>query len=167
MNSNIGDPPFNHLSSTINSHRQNGRFVALAALLLCGLSASAQPHISKVARELGFTIPPGVQTPIVIKTKPDAICELHAAGVSDPNHTLKLYANSDGYVQVHATVQESAEDSHVQLDCTGGSKLITYPVRLRSSHSPTTDTPAPQTFVPIPKGSRARAERRRGASTFR
>src|ERR1700723_2827456 len=85
------------------SFATTSRRLALTALLLCGLaiSTSAQKAGSyKIAAEKGFTVVPKVQTPIVLKTMPDAACDLHAAGASESSHKLRFYANGDGYVKI-------------------------------------------------------------------
>ena len=145
-------------TSTTDSTERIGILVA-TAILLCGLSVSGSAQsatVSRIAREQGFTIPPNIQTPIVLKTKPDATCDLHAAGVVDPAHTLRLYANADGYLRVHANAKENQPDTRVQLDCAAGGKVITYPVRLRISASPTEEMPTPRHVMPAPRGSRIR-----------
>ena len=122
----------------------------------CGLavSASAQDSAVSTAREKGFTIPPNVQTPIVLKTKPDAPCDLHAEGVSDKAQTLRFYANGDGYLKIHATAKQESQEARVQLDCTENGKVVRYPLHLLAGSSPTDEMPAPRTVMPVPKGSR-------------
>jgi hypothetical protein len=142
------------------SNNSRGKGAFLTALVLCGLSVlgSAQNHaVSRVAREQGFTIPPNVQTPIVLKTRPDAACDLRAAGAVEPAHTLRLYSNADGYVRVLVSAkQENQPDTRVQLDCAASGKVITYPVYLRVSSFPSDDMPAPRAVMPAPKGSTIR-----------
>src|ERR1700722_13432136 len=134
------------------------RGLALTALLLCGLgiSTSAQEAGSlTTSAEKGFTVVPNVQTPIVLKTMPDAACDLHAEAARDPIHSLGFYANGDGYIKIHATAKRELEDGiHVLLDCRVGGKAVRYPLHLRASSSPTPAMPAPQTVMPTPRGSR-------------
>ena len=137
---------------------RTGLIVVLTATLLCGLavSASAQnPAVLEIASEQGFTVPANVETPIVLKTKPDAVCDLHNEEFNDRAHSLRLYANSDGYVRVHTTLKKVAgEDAgRVLLDCTADGKITRYPLHLRGADSPTADMPAPQAEVPVPTGS--------------
>lgn len=131
--------------------------LSLTALLLCGaaISSSAQEAGGyKVAAEKGFTVVPNAQTPIVVKTMPDAACDLHVAGESESSHTLRFYANGDGYVKIHANAKQESEDGiHVQLDCEAGGQAMRYPIHVRASSSATAEMPAPQTAMPAPKGS--------------
>jgi Peptidase A4 family len=131
--------------------------LTLTATLLCGLAVSTSAQNSdevRIARERGFTIAPNAQTPIVLKTKPDAPCDLHAEGVSDKAQTLRVYANGDGYLKIHASAREESQEVRVQLDCTENGRVVRYPLHLRAGSSPTDDLPAPRIVVPTPKGSR-------------
>lgn len=132
----------------IGEARRIGLGLAMTAICLHGLAVEALAQ-NFVAREQGFTIAPSVQTPIVLQTQPDAACDLHPVGVNDPAQTMRLYANAEGYVRVHAMAKDETQEVRVQLDC-GGS---VYPIHLRASASPTADMPAPQTAVPLPQGS--------------
>jgi hypothetical protein len=133
----------------------NVPFAACAAILMSGLAVPGSAQNAVIVQEQGFTIPPNVQTPVVLLTQPDAACDLHLPGVNDAAHTMRLYANEEGYVRVHLTVQEgSQEDQRVQLDCAAGGTVTTYPVRLRAAVSATADMPAPQAYVPAPKDAR-------------
>ncbi|HYW43714.1 MAG TPA: G1 family glutamic endopeptidase [Bryobacteraceae bacterium] len=133
----------------------NVPIAACAAILMSGLAVPGSAQNAVIAPEQGFTIPPNVQTPVVLQTQPDAACDLHLPGVNDAAHTMRLYANEEGYVRVHLTVQEgSQEGQRVQLDCAAGGTVTTYPVRLRAAVSATADMPAPQAYVPTPKTAR-------------
>lgn len=145
-------------SVTSPSRTNKGGTLTLTAISLFGLAVSTlaqNPPVPEIAEEQGFTIPANVQTPIVLKTQPDAACDLHAAGVSDAAHTLRFYANGDGYIKVHVMAkQESQEDAQVQLDCAAAGNVTSYPIRLRAASSPTDSMPAPQTVMPAPEGSK-------------
>ena len=133
----------------------NAPIALCAAILISALVVPGSAQNAVIAQEQGFTIPPNVQTPVVLQTQPDAACDLHLPGVNDAAHTMRLYANEEGYVRVHLTVQEgSQEDQRVQLDCAAGGTVTTYPVRLRAAVSATADMPAPQAYVPTPKSAR-------------
>jgi hypothetical protein len=133
------------------------RALTLTALFLCGLGIStfAQEAGSfTTAAEKGFTVVPNVQTPIVLKTMPDAACDLHAEAAGEPVHSLRFYANGDGYIKIHANAKRETEDGiHVVLDCRAGDKAVRYPLHLRAGSSPTAAMPAPQTIMPTPRGS--------------
>jgi hypothetical protein len=144
----------NHVSLTGSRKNQSG-LLTVTAIFLCGLAVPASAQNAVIAPEQGFTIAPNAQTPVVLQTQPDAACDLHLAGVNDAAHTMRLYANQEGYVRFHLTVQEgSQEDQRVQLDCAAGGTVTTYPVRLRAAVSATADMPAPQAYVPTPKDAR-------------
>jgi len=131
--------------------------MTMTTLLLCGLAiptAAQSAAITRIAPEQGFTIPAKVSTSIVLKTSVDAACDLHPEGVNDKR--LRFYGNSDGYVKLHMTAKQETEDGmRFQLDCTDVKGAITrYPLHLRAASSPTHDMPAPQSVMPVPKGSK-------------
>jgi hypothetical protein len=141
-----------HSTLAAAPQKHTSGLLTLAAVLLCGLTASAQN--AKVAAEKGFTIAPNVQTPIVLKTMADAACDLHAVGTSD-TRAMRYYANGDGYVKLHASAVDGIE-ARVQMDCTSNGNSISYPLHLRASSSPTSDMPTPKGVVPAPRGSTVR-----------
>lgn len=147
---NSDTPLLPNYVSAIAASRKGRNHVTLTAALLCAfaVSSSAQ-NTGAISHEQGFTVAPHVQTPLVLKTQPDAACDLHPAGVSDPAQTMRLYANSEGYVRVHVLAKQESQDVQVQLDCGGA----VYPLHLHAASSPTADMPAPQTSVPAPQGS--------------
>jgi peptidase A4-like protein len=134
--------------------------LSLAALLLGGvaISTSAQEAGSyKIAAEKGFTVVPHAQTPIVVKTMPDAACDLHVAGAGESSNKLRFYANGDGYVKIHANAKQESEDGvHVQLDCQANGQAMSYPIHVRASSSATAEMPAPPTVMPTPKSSQVK-----------
>jgi Peptidase A4 family len=132
--------------------------MAWAALLLCCFAASmvaqAVPRM-EVAAEMGFTVAPDVSTPIVLKTQPDAVCDLHGEDAGEEMKTMKFYSNGDGYVKVHVRVTEESQEARAQLDCANANGSVTrYPLHLRASSSPTSDMPSPPSVMPVAKGSR-------------
>ena len=146
-----------HLAAS--SRTNHSGLLTLTALLLGGLAVpvSAQNHpLARVAPERQFTIPPDVPTPVVLMTEPDAACDLHAAGVNDPSHTMRLYGNIEGYVWFHFTPVQDIQDAHLQLDCTTQESVTTHPLHLRIAASATEDMPAPERSVPAPTGSKIR-----------
>src|SRR6516165_4508107 len=100
---------------------RNVRFAACAAIVIGRLTvpASAQnPGALRRAPEKHFTIPPDVPTAVVLPAESDAACDLHAAGVNDPSHTMRLYGNIERYVRFHFTPNQDIQDVHLQMDCT-------------------------------------------------
>jgi hypothetical protein len=142
----------NQSNLTTAPQKNTSGLLTLAAILLCGLTASAQN--AKVAAEQGFTIAPDVQNPIVLKTQAGASCDLHADGTSD-TRSLRFYANGDGYLKIHANAREGIE-SRLQLDCSANGNVVSYPLHLIASSTPIADMPAPQSKMPLPKGSTVR-----------
>jgi hypothetical protein len=125
---------------------------SLAAVLLCGITASASNP--KVVAEQGFTIAPNAETAIVLKTQPGASCDLHATGTSD-TRSMRFYANSDGYVNLRANAREGIE-GRLQLDCSAKGNVVSYPLHLIASSTSTADMPAPHSQMPLPKGATVR-----------
>jgi hypothetical protein len=141
----------NSILTTAPQKKTTG-LLSLAAVLLCGITASASNP--KIVAEQGFTITPGVENSIVLKTQAGAACDLHATGTSN-TLSMRFYANSDGYVQIRANAHEGIE-GWVQLDCSAKGQNVTYPLHLLASSSPTSHMPAPQSKMPLPKGSKIR-----------
>jgi len=135
------------------------RFAACAAIVIGGLTvpASAQnPGAPRRVPEKQFTIPPDVPTAVVLPAEPDAACDLHAAGVNDPSHTMRLYGNIEGYVRFHFTPNQDIQDAHLQMDCTTSAAVTTHALHLRIAETPTADMPTPESVPPAPKGSKVR-----------
>ena len=66
--------------------------VALAAFLLSSVAVPATAQTApgmKLAAERSFTIAPDVTTPIVLKTLPAAVCDLHGEGIGENGPTMK------------------------------------------------------------------------------
>ena len=126
-----------------------------AFLCLAAAPASAQNPVPVVAPARGFSIPANVHTAMVFETQPGAACDLHPAGVSDAAHTMRIYANADGYVRFYVhTTEQSQLDADVQLDCSAAGGVAIYPLHVRTGAAPTAEMPAPRSSMPAPKGSR-------------
>lgn len=154
---------------SVNANRSSRRRSSLAALqknacgllvlitlLLYGLAVptAAQTTPTRgVAPQMGFTIAPGVSTPIVLRTMPDAACDLRAEGASDEIQALRFYANGEGYIKIHARPDVETLESRVQLDCAANGTIIRYPLHLVVGSYPTEDLPAPRSEMPAPSGS--------------
>jgi hypothetical protein len=61
----------------------NAPIALCAAILISALVVPGSAQNAVIAQEQGFTIPPNVQTPVVLQTQPDAACDLHLPGVND------------------------------------------------------------------------------------
>jgi hypothetical protein len=142
-------------SSTAALQKNACGLLVLTTLLLYGLAVptAAQSTPTMVAPEKGFTIAPGVSTPIVLRTMPDAACDLRAEDASDEIQALRFYANGEGYIKIHARPDEETQESRVRLDCVANGEIIRYPLHLVVSSSPTEDMPAPLNEMPAPRGS--------------
>jgi len=129
---------------------------ALCAAILVGLAVrtSAQNRERRIDPEKHFTIAPDVRTPMALKTLPYAVCSLHSPGNFDAGHGLTLYANGDGYVQVHLTAKRDSQETALQLDCNTADAASVHPLHLHTGFSPAADRPAPDPSVPTPTGSR-------------
>lgn len=138
---------------TCESHRY---LVALAAFLLSSVAVPVTAQTApamKLAAEKSFTIAPDLSTPIVLKTLPDSVCDLHGEGMGASEPTMKFYANGEGYLKIHARIKEEGQEARAELDCTAKGSITRYPLHLLASTSPTSDMPAPRTTMPTPKGS--------------
>ncbi|MGO9945594.1 MAG: G1 family glutamic endopeptidase [Steroidobacteraceae bacterium] len=158
MNTTSNSPRFHEVSKRTVPNNSHSGLLILAGMALCvaAIPAFAQDlPATETAPETGYTVPRGVATPIVMKTLPNAACDLHTVSVTDAAHSLRINANGDGYFKVHVTPrQESVEGEHMQIDCTSAGKITTYLLHLRASDAPTSDMPAPQTVIPPPSGSK-------------
>jgi hypothetical protein len=137
--------------------RQNHRYLAtLAAFLLSSIAVPVTAQTAptmKLAAESGFTIAPDVSASIVLKTLPDAVCDLHGEGIAGNAQTMKFYANGEGYLKIHARIKEEGQEARAQLDCTAKGSITRYPLHLLASDFPTSDMPTPRSTMPAPKGS--------------
>lgn len=135
-------------------------FAACAAIVLGGLAAPAPGQnrvLPRAVPERHFTLAPSVYTPMVLKTEPDAECSLHRVGDFDAAHSMKLYANGDGYVRVHLTAKPDSQDNYLQLDCVTADAVTVHPIHLRTGSSPTEDMPEPDASMPTPRGAQVLA----------
>ena len=140
------------MKTKIFTTRQLAAGIYLAMLTA---SASAQNPVPVVAPTRGFSIPANVHTAMVFKTQPGAACDLHPAGASDAAHTMRLYANAEGYVRFYVHTKDHSQlDADVQLDCSAAGRVTIYPLHVRTGVAPTAAMPAPASSMPVPKGSR-------------
>jgi Peptidase A4 family len=152
MNTPSDNPWFDEVSKRPVSNNSHSGLLILGGMAWC---VAAIPALSQdlpateTAPETGYTVPRGVATAIVMKTLPNAVCDLHTVGITDAAHSLRINANGDGYFKVHVTPrQESDEGERIQIDCTTDGKVTIYPLHVLASDTPTADMPAPQTVMP-------------------
>ena len=99
---------------------------------------------NETATPVRYTIPPGRQSLIILKTLPDAVCTLHQEGDSTSGYILKLYADHDGIIRFHVSSEHESEViAKMVLKCEADNKLVEYPLELRSSFKPTHEMPSP------------------------
>jgi hypothetical protein len=158
MNTRSDNPWTEGISIGPVTRNGNPALRIVVGMALCAAATAAfavDSPATDMALEQGYTVPRSVATPIVMKTLPDAACDLHTVGVTDAAHSLRISANGDGYFKFHVTPrQENVEGEHMQIDCTSAGRVATYLMHLRTSDAPTPDMPAPQSVMPPPSGSK-------------
>jgi len=148
---------FNRVPETPVPNNSHSVLLILAGMTMCVAAAAAfaLDLPAETAPEKGYSVPLGVPTPIVMKTLPDAACDLHTVGANEATQSLRIYANGDGYFKFHVTLrQETVEGDHMQIDCTSNGIVTTYLLHVRASDAPTLDMPAPPAVMPPPTGSK-------------
>ena len=101
--------------------------------------------------EIGLTVPPDTQTPVFLRTAPDAECALQP-DFSNVTKPMKLYADGAGYVHFHTHLPQSAE-IRLHLECSANGNATTYPLLLRSAATPIEGMPMAETSEPPTPGS--------------
>ena len=104
-----------------------------------------KPQLSKdLALPVRYTIPPGVQSQIMLKVIPNCTCYLHLDDDSKSEYIFKLFSDQDGIIRFHAhTTMESEVIARLVIRCEYENKIKQYPLELRSSSKPTNDMPFP------------------------
>jgi Peptidase A4 family len=102
-----------------------------------------------------FTVPVGVSSPIDIKVLPDSICSVHPEGTTDPENCLKMYADDEGILRLHACPSvESTTGSKFVIYCTLDGTVTEFPLEIRGGAKPTPEMPAPLLVSrKLPKGA--------------
>lgn len=124
---------------------------ALALTLQAHGPGYAQTHPigpDTTAPEATYTIAPLKTSSIIIRSAPDAICDLTAAGESKPGaRALRFYADDQGVARVFAKPSDPSTQSeaqlHVVVSCTAKGITTIHPLGLRSSSIPTASMPFP------------------------
>ena len=131
-------------------YSKSGPLVSLIASLLISVPGGfAQTQsTSQTAMPVRLTVAPTASSVITMKTLPKATCVLHAEGASDPEHSLKIFADDEGTVRFHVNPSaESDQAARFAVDCTAEGKSSTFPLELRPSFAPTAELPAPAAEV--------------------
>lgn len=113
-------------------------------ILLVTACLSQTGEDGNAAPLMRVTVVPASETPIWVKTSPNAKCTLHPDGLNDAKHSLHLYADEDGMVRFH-TRSAAESDTHAKLvlRCQAGGITTIHPIELRAAFAPTSDMPAP------------------------
>ena len=103
-----------------------------------------------IAAPRRYTVAPHIHTPVTIRTLPHAVCCVHAEADSNPKHSLKVYADSEGVVRFHIQPSSATHDiARLEVDCTADDKLVRYPLHLRVSLVPSVEMPSPPVEKPL------------------
>jgi hypothetical protein len=62
---------------------------------------------------LRYTIPPGIQTPIALKTLPEGICTVRLG----TEQTIEFYADKDGIIRFFVSSTEESGELKFVIDC--------------------------------------------------
>ena len=96
------------------------------------------------AKPIRYTIPPRIQSQIVLKTLPNSVCTLYKEGDSISDSSLKLYADQEGLIHFFVCPDvESDVVIRVVVRCEVDDKVVQFPLELLSSFSPTHGMPSP------------------------
>jgi hypothetical protein len=121
--------------TTTSERIQHGAF---RRTLLSLAAACAVPFAFAQPIPVHHNLTPGVSTRLTIKTLPNAVCTLSVEGSSDPQRSLKLYADDEGTMYFDATppANLSAEEStaaiaHLQAQCQANGQVLTHSIELQ------------------------------------
>jgi hypothetical protein len=100
-----------------------------------------------------YTISPAGQTEIEMQVQPNAVCSLHARGDDDPDHRIKAFADSQGFVRFHVGTEHptvATDDAEtLVVDAEVGGRTARHEVAFRAADKPTADFPS----APKPRAS--------------
>ncbi len=113
------------------------------------MSAYDAPFDSE--RVYRYTVPPGLETQIVIRTLPNAECRVYSAKNDGPK--LSAYSDPDGFLELSVRpLAESDEIAQWCVDAATGNASAQHLLEIRSSHQPTQQMPLPPAQArPVPK----------------
>jgi hypothetical protein len=105
----------------------------------------------QTASPVRYTILPGDESLIVLKTLPNSTCYLHLEDDSTADYILKLYADQDGIIRFHVRPDSEAEAStRLVVKSELDNKSVQYPLELRASYKSTNEMPFPVNETPEP-----------------
>jgi hypothetical protein len=80
-------------------------------------SSGAKAEPLQIVEEIPREVYPGRETAISITTLPSATCLVHEQDVESTESTLKAFADDEGQVVIHMTVDDAEKPGKVYLDC--------------------------------------------------
>jgi len=112
--------------------------------LLSGQETLSQPPISNSS--IHRTMRPAVDTLLSVQTTPKALCTLYPNQLNDTRHRLRLDADDQGVVRVHAQISTlSAQPAQLSLDCTQeDGRSVTYPLEVQATQQASAQEAADQ-----------------------
>jgi hypothetical protein len=102
------------------------------------------PPTVKTHPPVRYTVAPGVNSRIVLKTLPGGVSTLHHEGKPGPGRGVRLHAHQDGTVRFHVRPRaESRAVAKLFIECKAGDRVERYPLELRFDPKPTAGMPFP------------------------
>jgi hypothetical protein len=104
---------------------------------------------NETAAPVRYTIHPGTESLIVLKTLPNSTCYLHQENDNSSNYILRLYADQGGVIRFHVRSDIEAEAvTRFLVKCELENKITTYVLELRSNSQTTNEMPFPNSKTP-------------------
>jgi hypothetical protein len=138
------------------SHRAFcGAFTIAFSLSLA--ACSTRRSESSNEQLLRATIPPGVQSPIAVKTRPTSMCVVRAAEGGEQNSVARFFADERGNARFFVRPNDGTESTtRLAVHCESPGGNTDQTVELRASKAPNSEYPAPPA-LPAPEGKARRA----------
>jgi len=106
---------------------------------------------------LRATIPPGIQSPIAVKTKPMATCVVRTADGGEPSGMARFFADERGAARFFVRPNDGTESTtRLAVHCESPEGNTDQTVELRASKTPSSEYPTPPA-LPSPEGKARRA----------
>ena len=93
----------------------------------------------EVGTHFKYTISPGVETLVRLKSLPDAVCRVRFD--EDGASPFTIISSSAGYIDLYATCTEEAESRRVIVEASNTASAVEQAIDLRCSTQPTHDMP--------------------------